>query len=100
MVICCVLTDYLVIFCSDASNGETTCGRPALEGISPLRCVDHNPKSQKLIIEALKNAGVDLPLTCKSVPKLSLLISETVRQIQMKRKLSLNNARKAPTCHH
>jgi hypothetical protein len=100
MVICYVLTDYLVNFCSDASNGETTCGKPALRSISPLRCEDHNPKSQKLIIEALKNAGIDLPLTCKSVPKLSLLISETVRQIQMKRKLSLNNARKIPTCHH
>uniref|UniRef100_A0A0A9GI98 KAT8 regulatory NSL complex subunit 2 n=1 Tax=Arundo donax TaxID=35708 RepID=A0A0A9GI98_ARUDO len=82
---------------SGAPNGEATCGKPVLRGITPLRCADHNPKSQRLIIEALKNAGIDLPLTRKSVPKLSLLISETVREIQMKRKLSLNGAMTAPS---
>ncbi|XP_062204662.1 uncharacterized protein LOC133906704 [Phragmites australis] len=77
---------------SGTPNGEATCGKPVLRGITPLRCADHDPKSQKLIIEALKNAGIDLPLTSKSVPKLSLLISETVREIQMKRKLSMKGA--------
>jgi hypothetical protein len=94
------LTTYLIILSSGAPNGETTCGKPALRGITPLRCGDHDPKSQKLIIEALKNAGIDLPLRCNSVPKLSVLISETVREIQMKRKLSLNDVRKTPSCRH
>ncbi|TVU51469.1 hypothetical protein EJB05_02901, partial [Eragrostis curvula] len=85
---------------SRAQNGEATCGKPALRGITPLRCADHNPKSPKLIIEALKNAGIDLPLTCKSVPKLSLLISEAVREIQMKRRLSLNHVKITPSRHH
>ncbi|KAL6641715.1 hypothetical protein ACP70R_019896 [Stipagrostis hirtigluma subsp. patula] len=44
-------------------NGDATCGKPVLRGIMPLRCADHDPKSQKLVIEALKNAGIDLPLT-------------------------------------
>lgn len=78
-------------------NGEAICGNPVLRGITPLRCADHDPKSQKLIIEALKNAGIDLPLTSKSVPKLSLLISETVREIQMKRKFSMNAGKTAPS---
>ncbi|XP_062202373.1 uncharacterized protein LOC133904817 [Phragmites australis] len=82
---------------SGTPNGKAACGKPVLRGITPLRCADHDPKSQKLIIKALKNAGIDLPLTSKSVPKLSLLISETVREIQMKRKLSLTGAKNAPS---
>ncbi|RCV15874.1 hypothetical protein SETIT_3G093200v2 [Setaria italica] len=82
---------------SGMPNGEAICGNPVLRGITPLRCADHDPKSQKLIIEALKNAGIDLPLTSKSVPKLSLLISETVREIQMKRKFSMNAGKTAPS---
>ncbi|XP_066359684.1 uncharacterized protein [Miscanthus floridulus] len=80
---------------SGLPNGEATCGKPVLRGSAPLRCADHDPKSEKLIIEALRNAGIDLPLTTKSVPKLSLLISETVREIQMKRKLSVNGGKTA-----
>ncbi|GJN13491.1 hypothetical protein PR202_gb00201 [Eleusine coracana subsp. coracana] len=52
---------------SGAPDGEATCGKPALRGITPLRCSNHNPKSHKLIIEALQNAGIDLPLTCAKV---------------------------------
>ncbi|KAL5205645.1 hypothetical protein ABZP36_033854 [Zizania latifolia] len=79
---------------SGTQNGVKTCGKPVLKSTTPSRCSDHDPKSQKLIVEALKNVGIDLPLTSKSVPKLSLLICETVRQIQMKRKLHLNGAKK------
>ena len=86
-----------MIFCSGAPNGEAICGNPVLRGITPLRCADHHPKSPKLIIEALTNVGIDLPLTSKSVPKLSLLISETIREIQMKRKLSIYGGMTAPS---
>ncbi|KAG2615414.1 uncharacterized protein LOC120663789 [Panicum virgatum] len=82
---------------SGAPNGEAICGNPVLRGITPLRCADHDPTSPKVIIEALKNVGIDLPLTSKSVPKLSLLISETVREIQMKRKLSIYGGKTAPS---
>ncbi|KAF8657992.1 hypothetical protein HU200_059452 [Digitaria exilis] len=82
---------------SGTPKGEAICGNPVLRGITPLRCADHDPKSQKLIVEALKNVGIDLPLTSKNVPKLSLLISETVREIQMKRKLSMNGGKAAPS---
>jgi len=85
-----------MIFCSGVPNGEAICGNPVLRGITPLRCADHHPKSPKLIIEALTNVGIDLPLTSKSVPKLSLLISETIREIQMKRKLSIYGGMTAP----
>jgi hypothetical protein len=87
----------LLIFCSGAPDGEAICGNPVLRGITPLRCADHDPKSPKLIIDALKNVGIDLPLTSKSAPKLSLLISETVREIQMKRKLSIYGGKTAPS---
>ena len=86
-----------MIFCSGAPNGEAICGNPVLRGITPLRCADHDPTSPKVIIEALKNVGIDLPLTSKSVPKLSLLISETIREIQMKRKLSIYGGKTAPS---
>lgn len=80
-------------FCSGTPNGEAICGNPVLRGITPLRCADHDPKSKKLIVEALRNAGIGLPLISKSVPKLSLLISATVREIQMKRRLSMNGGK-------
>ncbi|KAJ1264971.1 hypothetical protein BS78_08G041300 [Paspalum vaginatum] len=82
---------------SGVPNGEATCGKPVLRGIALVRCADHDPKSEELIIEALRNSGIDLPLTNKSVPKLSLLISETVREIQMKRKLSMSAGKTAPS---
>ncbi|CAN6335842.1 unnamed protein product [Urochloa humidicola] len=82
---------------SGTPNGEAICGNPVLRGITPLRCADHDPKSQNLVVEALRNAGIDMPLTSKSVPKLSLLISQTVREIQMKRKLSMNAGKTAPS---
>ncbi|KAM0879556.1 hypothetical protein ACQ4PT_034160 [Festuca glaucescens] len=81
---------------SSMPNGKGTCGRPVLRCTTSSRCSDHDPKSQKNIIEALRNAGVGLPLINKSVPKFSLLISEAVHQIQMKRKQSSNGARTAP----
>ncbi|KAL6905871.1 hypothetical protein ACP4OV_003472 [Aristida adscensionis] len=101
---CAFVTKKRVVNCnlcgfaipSGSKKGEATCGKPVLRGSTPLRCADHDPKSQKLVIEALKNAGIDLPLTIKNVPKLSLLISQTVREIQMKRKLFLNGAKSAP----
>uniref|UniRef100_A0A0D9XXY6 KAT8 regulatory NSL complex subunit 2 n=1 Tax=Leersia perrieri TaxID=77586 RepID=A0A0D9XXY6_9ORYZ len=77
---------------SATQNEVKTCGRPVLRGITPLRCSAHDPKSQRLVIEALENVGIDMSLTSKGVPKLSLLICETVRQIQMKRKIQLNGA--------
>ncbi|CAL5097774.1 unnamed protein product [Urochloa decumbens] len=48
---------------SGMPNGEAICGNPVLRGITPLRCADHDPKSQELIVEALRNAGIDMPLT-------------------------------------
>uniref|UniRef100_J3NCB1 KAT8 regulatory NSL complex subunit 2 n=1 Tax=Oryza brachyantha TaxID=4533 RepID=J3NCB1_ORYBR len=81
---------------SGMQSDVTTCGKPALTGITPLRCSEHDPKSQRLFINALKKVGIDLPLTSKSVPKLSLLICESVRQIQMKRRMQLNGAKNVP----
>lgn len=77
-------------------NGVETCGKPVLTGITPSRCSDHDPKSQRLVIEALKKVGIDLHLTSNGVPKLNLLICETVRQIQRKRNMQLNGAKNAP----
>jgi hypothetical protein len=68
----------LLIFCSGAPDGEAICGNPVLRGITPLRCADHDPKSPKLIIDALKNVGID-------------------REIQMKRKLSIYGGKTAPS---
>uniref|UniRef100_A0A0E0J863 KAT8 regulatory NSL complex subunit 2 n=1 Tax=Oryza nivara TaxID=4536 RepID=A0A0E0J863_ORYNI len=81
---------------SGMQNGVETCGKPVLTGITPSRCSDHDPKSQRLVIEALKKVGIDLHLTSNGVPKLNLLICETVRQIQRKRKMQLNGAKNAP----
>ncbi|KAG8051128.1 hypothetical protein GUJ93_ZPchr0009g2284 [Zizania palustris] len=53
---------------SGMQNGVKSCGKPVLKSTAPLRCSDHDPKSQKLVVE--------------------------VHQIQMKRKLHLNGAKK------
>ncbi|KAJ4751527.1 INO80 complex subunit D [Rhynchospora pubera] len=69
------------------------CGKTVLKAANPSLCQAHYQRSQKGISQALKRAGVTLPSSSnKPIPKFSLIISEAVHQIQMKR-LSGNNSK-------
>jgi hypothetical protein len=59
---------------------------------NPSLCHAHYQRSQKGISQALKKAGVTMPSSSnKPNPKFSLLISQAVLHIQMKRQSSGNN---------
>ncbi|XP_078150288.1 uncharacterized protein LOC144545596 [Carex rostrata] len=62
------------------------CGKPVLKAANPSLCHAHYQRSQKGISQALKKAGVTMPSSSnKPIPKFSLLISQAVHLIQMRR---------------
>lgn len=78
-------------YCSSPQGSPIICGKPVLKAADPSLCHVHYQRSQKGISQALKKAGVTMPSSSnKPIPKFSLLISQAVHQIQMKRQ-SANN---------
>jgi hypothetical protein len=63
-----------------------------LRAANPSLCHAHYQRSQKGISQALKKAGITMPSSSnKPIPKFSLLISQAVHHIQMKRQSSGDN---------
>ena len=65
-----------------------TCGKPVIKATVPCLCPVHFQKIQKQISQALKKAGVNS--SSKATPKFYVLIAESVRQIQARRRKALN----------
>uniref|UniRef100_J3M5T7 KANL2-like probable zinc-finger domain-containing protein n=2 Tax=Oryza brachyantha TaxID=4533 RepID=J3M5T7_ORYBR len=65
---------------SGAQLGQITCGRPILKASVPSLCNIHFQKSQKLIAHAYKKVGFNRS------PNFGLLVAESIRQIQAKRR--------------
>lgn len=68
------------------NNGPQICAKPVLRAAVPSLCTAHFQKAQKQVSQALKKAGLNLSSYNKPFPKLSVVISECVRQIQAKRR--------------
>lgn len=68
--------------------GPQICAKPVLRAAVPSLCPVHFQRSQRQLSQALKKAGVNAYSQNKPVPKLSVMISECVRQIQAKRQMS------------
>ncbi|CAN6338054.1 unnamed protein product [Urochloa humidicola] len=77
---------------SGVQGGLVTCGRPIIKSAAPSFCNIHLQRSQKSIAQAYRKVGINPPLTGKVTPKFSVLVTECVRQIQEKRRQSLNVA--------
>ncbi|XP_073014103.1 uncharacterized protein [Typha latifolia] len=75
---------------SNAQTGQIICGRPVLTAASPSLCHVHFQRYQRNISQALRKAGLNMPSSSKSIPRLSVFITECVRQIQAKRRERLN----------
>lgn len=65
-----------------------TCGKPVLRATVPSLCPVHYQKVQKQIAQALKKAGVNS--SSKPAPKFHALVAEGVKEIQARRRKSVN----------
>ncbi|KAJ4752322.1 INO80 complex subunit D [Rhynchospora pubera] len=70
---------------STQQTGQIICGRPVLKAVMPSLCQVHLQRSQKGIAQALKRVGVNPSASNNPVPKFSILVAESVRQIQARR---------------
>ncbi|XP_062180587.1 uncharacterized protein LOC133884988 [Phragmites australis] len=77
---------------SGVQTGQVTCGRPIIKSAAPSLCNIHMQRSQKNIAQAYRKVGFSPPSTGKITPRFSVLVAECVRQIQDKRRQSLNAA--------
>ncbi|KAF8402267.1 hypothetical protein HHK36_013219 [Tetracentron sinense] len=70
--------------CSQA--GPVFCGKPTLRSTVPSLCTIHFQMAQKHVTRALKKAGLNITSSNKLAPKFHVLVAESVRQIQTKRR--------------
>jgi hypothetical protein len=86
-VIKCEILSVICVFTfhSTQQTGQITCGKPILRVSNPSLCQVHLQRSQKGIAQALKKAGLNPSASNNLVPKFSVLVAESVRQIQARR---------------
>ncbi|KAF6161308.1 hypothetical protein GIB67_009195 [Kingdonia uniflora] len=77
-----------------AHTGPVHCGKPILKATVPSLCSVHFQKAQKHVARALKKAGLHIPLSSKLAPKFHVIVAESVRQINAKRRERRANAGK------
>ncbi|KAJ0972989.1 hypothetical protein J5N97_020948 [Dioscorea zingiberensis] len=76
---------------SSAPNGQIFCGKPVLRAATPSLCPVHFQKAQKHVSQALKKAGLNGSSTNRHAPKFHVILAEYVREIQAKRRETLNS---------
>ncbi|KAK9138894.1 hypothetical protein Sjap_009488 [Stephania japonica] len=69
-----------------AQSRSIQCGKPILNSTVPSLCSVHFQKAEKHLCRALKKAGLNISSTSKLAPKLHVVIAESVRQINAKRR--------------
>ncbi|KAE9599614.1 hypothetical protein Lal_00021296 [Lupinus albus] len=69
-------------------TGPSFCNKPVLRSAVPPACPAHRQRGEKCLLFAIKRAGYNFPNNRKPNPKLHVLISELVHQIQKKRKVA------------
>lgn len=72
-----------------AQGRRVLCGKPALISTVPSLCPMHCQKAERLVARALKKAGLGVSSPSKLAPKLHVIVTEFVRQIQTKRRAAL-----------
>ncbi|XP_026664420.2 INO80 complex subunit D-like isoform X2 [Phoenix dactylifera] len=77
---------------SGPQNGQVFCGKPVLRAAMPSLCHVHFQKTQRNILQALKRSGLHTSCSSRPAPKFNVLIAECVRQIQARRRETLNAA--------
>ncbi|XP_044481601.1 INO80 complex subunit D-like [Mangifera indica] len=69
-----------------AHTGPILCGKPILRSTVPSLCSNHFQKAEKHVARALKKAGLNVTSPNKVAPKLHVVVTEYVHQIQAKRR--------------
>lgn len=70
-------------------TGPSYCNKPVLRSVVPRTCPTHYQLGEKCLLRAIKRAGYNISTNRKPSPKLNVVISDFVRQIQNKRKVAL-----------
>ncbi|KAK7336216.1 hypothetical protein VNO77_16750 [Canavalia gladiata] len=70
-------------------TGPSFCNKPVLRSMVPRACPTHYQLGEKCLLRAIKRAGYNISTNRKPSPKLHVVVSEFVRQIQNKRKIAL-----------
>ncbi|KAL2320427.1 hypothetical protein Fmac_029396 [Flemingia macrophylla] len=69
-------------------TGPSYCNKPVLRSLVPRSCPNHYQFGEKCLLRAIKRAGFNISTSRKPCPKLNVVISDFVRQIQNKRKVA------------
>ncbi|XP_071712975.1 uncharacterized protein [Rutidosis leptorrhynchoides] len=77
-----------------SAQGRVPCGKPVLRSTVPCYCSVHFLKAQQHVYRALKKAGLNVSSTHKLAPKMHVIVTEYVREIQEKRKNRLRADKK------
>ncbi|OVA04618.1 putative DNA-binding domain [Macleaya cordata] len=75
--------DYVV---KSASTGPVHCGKTILRSNVPSLCSVHFQKAEKHVTRALRRAGLNITSSSKLAPKFHVIVAESVRQINAKRR--------------
>ncbi|TKY63643.1 INO80 complex subunit D [Spatholobus suberectus] len=70
-------------------KGSCYCNKPVLRSVVPRTCPTHYQLGEKCLLRAIKRAGYNISTNQKPSPKLNVVISDFVPQIQHKRKIAL-----------
>ncbi|XP_073116443.1 uncharacterized protein [Elaeis guineensis] len=71
-------------------HGQVFCGKPVLKAAMPSLCHVHYQKIQRNMSQAFKKAGLHASCSSRPAPKFNVLIAECVRQIQARRRETLD----------
>ncbi|XP_027352949.1 uncharacterized protein LOC113863530 [Abrus precatorius] len=77
------------IVAKNLPTGPSFCNKPVLRSVVPCACPTHYQLGEKCLLRAIKRAGYNISTNRKPSPKLHVVVSEFVRQIQNKRKIAL-----------
>lgn len=76
---------------SHPETGPVHCGKPILRATVPSLCSEHFGMAQTHVTRALRKAGLNISSSSKLAPKFHVIVAESVRQINMKRRERKSN---------
>lgn len=77
-----------------SAHGLVPCGKPVLRSTVPCYCSIHFLKAQQHVYRALRKAGLNITSTNKFAPKMHVIVTEYVHEIQERRKNDLRANKK------
>lgn len=77
---------------TQTQTGPVHCGKPILRATVPSLCSEHFGIAQTHVTRALRKVGLNISSSSKLSPKFHVIVAESVRQINAKRRERKSNA--------